>query len=71
MIRDQLFEARETKHLTLRIMRFYQAIAVEQDAFIIPIQHNFLLIIACTWHQPQRHASRIQFTYLAAMPSIR
>src|SRR5215212_6158068 len=51
MLGDERLQPRETEHLTLRVVRLYQPVAVEQHALAL-LQHYLLLLIAHPRHEP-------------------
>src|SRR5215203_801521 len=56
MLADECTQPRETKHLPLRIVSFYQPIAVEEGT-LASLHDGLLLLITHPWHEAQGHSS--------------
>src|SRR5712691_2790137 len=66
---EQRREPWQAKHITLRVMRLHQAIAIEEQALPRRKPH-FLFVVACPRHHPQRHPRRLQFSDSRTVSSI-
>src|ERR671917_334358 len=60
MLADECTQPRETKHLTLRLVSFYQPVAVEEGCFA-DVQSGLLLLITHPRHEAQGHPPGPEF----------
>src|ERR671920_658294 len=59
----------EAEQIPLRVVGFYQAIAVEENA-LANIESDLLLLVAHTGHDPKGHAPGSKFLRLVAVPHV-
>src|SRR5215210_5386140 len=69
MLGDTSTKSWEAEHLTLRVVRLYQPVAVEQDAVTL-YERDLSLLIAHPWHKPQGHPSCPQLLAISTMPQV-
>src|ERR687890_1475565 len=59
----------EAEQIPLRVVGFYQAIAVEENA-LANIESDLLLLVAHSGHDPKGHAPGSKFLCLVAVPHV-
>src|SRR5688500_17876890 len=69
MLGDESTKPRKPEHLTLRVMSFHEAVAVEEDCFA-SFQGDLLPLIKCPWHKAQGHPSGPKFLGVATTPEV-
>ena len=70
MLSDQPHKAWEAEHLTMRVVSLHYTITMKENA-LTRSYYSFLLLVAHTRHQTERHASCTQFGHFAcSMPVV-
>ena len=67
---EQPLEAWKPKHVTVRVVRFRQAIGVQEDVIAV-CERRLVLVVFHVWHEPKRHSPRPQLQHPARRSEVR